>query len=298
MKAYLLPGTLGLLLGILLHWTGFSRREGVRQALGLRRSYPLRSGLYAVGAAMAMTALLCWLAVIDVDLITVLPLSAGALAGGALLGIAAGLCGFTPVTAFAGLGAGRLPVALEALCALAGCFGTAFVLPQLTGLLTPLQQAAPYTYATVFRVTLDEPYLLDGSFLGQGCAGVLLLAIAMCIPGPVRHAVPVADSSPDAEMLPPAPEEAPVDTFVAVLPGEEPLVIDTAMDEEQEQQEGEEAADSQEPAEEEALPPLSLPEEPEAAAAPESLDLPEDEAGDDEPEEEEEEEPPQDSPEA
>ena len=217
MRTYLLPGILGLLIGLLLHWTGLSRREGVHQALGLHRSSALRSALYAVGAAMAMTAFLCWLAVIDVDLIAVLPLSGGVLAGGALMGIAAGLCGFTPGTAFAALGAGGFTTALEALSTLAGCFGMTLLLPQLTGLLTPLQQSAPYVNSTVFRVTLDESFLLDGGFLGQGCAGLLLAAIALCIPSP-RQMIAPQESTP-----PPAGES-----------GEEPLVVDTAMDEEDE----------------------------------------------------------------
>lgn len=235
MRTYLLPGILGLLIGLLLHWTGLSRREGVHQALGLHRSSALRSALYAVGAAMAMTAFLCWLAVIDVDLIAVLPLSGGVLAGGALLGIAAGLCGFTPGTAFAALGAGSFTAALEALSTLAGCFVMTLLLPQLTGLLAPLQQSAPYVNSTVFRVTLDESFLLDGGFLGQGCAGLLLAAIALCIPSPRQMIAPQESTPPPAgESSVPEPDEAPAETFVAILPGEEPLVVDTAMDEEDE----------------------------------------------------------------
>ena len=87
MNAYFLPGVTGLMTGLLLHWAGFDREANLRLALGLRRSYALRTGLTAVGWAMAMTALLMWLAVIDVDAVAVLPLSLGALLGGALLGI-------------------------------------------------------------------------------------------------------------------------------------------------------------------------------------------------------------------
>ena len=74
MKAYLFPLLCGLLLGLTLHWTGFSRPHALRDALALRRSPALRSALYALGASMMLTALLCWLAVIDVDLLAVLPL--------------------------------------------------------------------------------------------------------------------------------------------------------------------------------------------------------------------------------
>ena len=270
MSVYLLPGILGLLVGLLLHWTGFSRQEGLRRALGLRRSIPLRSGLTAVGWSMAVTALLCWLAVIDVDTIRVLPLSIGVLVGGALLGIAAGLCGFTPTTAFAGLGA---DTALEALSVLAGCTLTALLLPELADVFAPLQ--TPISEATLFRVTLEEPFLLDGGFLGQGCAGLLLVAIAICVPSPRMMIAPEtsaepAPEAPESERIPaeasaeteptPDPADAPEETFVALLPGEEPLVVDTELDEEE-----------------------SVPDEAEASDAPEESDVPEEA---DDPEEE------------
>lgn len=258
MSRYVLPGALGLLVGLLLHWAGFSRQDGLHRALGLRRSLPLRSGLAAIGWAITVTALLCYLAVIDVDTIEVLPLSLGAIAGGALLGIAAGLCGFTPSTAFAGLGAGR---ALEALCVLAGCAAISLFLPHLDGLLSPLRQAAPYSAATLFQVTLDEPFLLGGGFMGQGMVGVVVIAIAMAITirnsefgirnldggtdedaeaanapvgeglaSPASSAPDTSEASevPDSPTSPePDPEDAAEDTFVALLPGEEPLIIDT-----------------------------------------------------------------------
>lgn len=250
MTAYLLPGVLGLLMGLLLHWTGFSRADGVRLALGFRRSWALRSALTAVGWAMALTALLCWLAVIDVDDIEVLPLSFGALLGGAVFGIAAGLCGFTPMSAFAGLGAGN---ALTALSVLAGCFAGTLLLPSLDGLFTPLQTSAPYAAATLFQVTLDEPWLLNGSFLGQACAGLVLVTAAICIPSPrpvirteedisaqaekaavEEEAAEVMEEPVPEDPVPeesPEPEDAADDTFVAILEGEEPLVVDTELGE-------------------------------------------------------------------
>lgn len=261
MKAYLIPGVMGLLLGLLLRWTGLFRADNLRLALGLRRGRgdwfdPLRSALTALGYAMALTAFLCWLAVIDVDDIAVLPLSLGALLGGGVLGIAAGLCGFTPMTAFAGLGAGN---ALEALCVLAGCFAGSFLLRPLDGLLAPLRSAAPYANATLFRMTLNDPWLLSGGFLGQACAGLLLVVIALCIPSrkpviltdaevearaaeaeeiaeastPEDESAPVEDEPAPAEDEPapaeesPDPEQTGADTFVALLEGEEPLVVDT-----------------------------------------------------------------------
>lgn len=257
MTAYLIPGVTGLLTGLLLHWTGFSRTAGLRDAWGLRRSLSLRSGLTALGWAMALTALLMWLAVIDVDGVEVLPLSLGTLLGGAILGVSAGLCGFTPTSAFAGLGGGN---ALESLCVLAGCFAGTLLLPALEGLLTPLHTADPYAAATLFEVTLDEPWLISGGFLGQGCAGLLLAAIAVCIPSPrpviltdaqvaaKAAETPVqedaaaepsdvpeeaADNPDDPDAAPaeesPDPDAAADDTFVALLEGEEPLIVDTGL---------------------------------------------------------------------
>lgn len=245
MNAYLLPGVLGLLLGLTLHWAGFSRTQTLRDTLALRRRGGLRSGLYGLGLAMALTAFLCWLAVIDVDTIVVLPLSAGTLAGGVLFGMAAGLCGFTPGTAFAGLGGGT---ALEALSAIAGGLLAALLLPALDGPLTALRALPPRSAAMLFEVTLDEPFLLGGGFLGQGCAGLLLMAIAVCIPSP-RLIVPVPPAAepeepeaPDEPVVEPdevteillLPAAAPEETFVALLPGEEPLVVDTVLDEAEE----------------------------------------------------------------
>lgn len=275
MKVYFFPGVLGLLLGLLLHWTGFSRATELRLALGLRRSWALRSGLTAVGWAMALTALLMWLAVIDVDTIEVLPLSLGALLGGGILGVAAGLSGFTPITAFAGLAGspGGVGDALEALCVLAGCFAGTLLLPVLDGLFAPLQTAAPYAAATLFEVTLDEPWLLSGGFLGQGCAGLLLAVIALCIPSPKpvilteEEVASKAEEAAVSEELPlpedaSAPEEVSVsenvsedespdtesaaeETFVALLEGEEPLVVDTEMPGEEEPAEDEEVSEEE-----------------------------------------------------
>lgn len=233
MNAYFLPGVMGLMTGLLLHWAGFDREANLRLALGLRRSYALRTALTAVGWAMALTALLMWLAVIDVDAIAVLPLSLGVLLGGALLGVCAGLCGFTPLSAFAGAGT---PDALSALPVLAGCFAGGWLLPVLDAPFSALREAAPYAAATLFEVTLDEPFLLSGGFLAQGCAGLLGAVIALCIPSPRMVIIdvpqPSADADSDADSNPDAdPSSTAVDTFVSLQEGEEPLVIDTALEE-------------------------------------------------------------------
>lgn len=229
MNAYFLPGVLGLMTGLLLHWAGFDREANLRLALGFRRSYALRTGLTAVGWAMALTALLMWLAVIDVDTIQVIPLSLGALLGGAVLGVCAGLCGFTPMSAFAGAGT---PDALSALSVLAGGFAGGLLLPALDAPFSALREAAPYAAATLFEVTLDEPFLLSGGFLAQGCAGLLLAVIALCIPSPrvVIIDVPQPSADPDSDSDP-DPSSTAVDTFVSLQEGEEPLIVDTAQEE-------------------------------------------------------------------
>ena len=233
MNAYLLPGLLGLLTGILLYWTGLCQPEGLCRALSLRRSTELRSGLSALGYAIAGTALLGWLAVLDVDTIQVLPLTPGALLGGALLGVCCGLCGFTPSTAFAGAGGGSPAAAVvpEALCVLAGCGGMAWLLPVLSGPMAALQSPV-WADGTLFRVTLDENYLLDGGFLALGCGGLLIAVIGLCIPNPkpkqAEEAAPLPPEEPAPAAAPP-PEEATADVVIALQEGEEPLVIDTGV---------------------------------------------------------------------
>lgn len=238
MNDWLIPGLLGLLTGLLLHWTQLDRPCAMRNALGLRRAFALRSGLSALGWGMALTALLCWLAVIDVDTVRVLPLSLGAIAGGLLLGGAAGLCGFTPGTAFAGLACSPL----EALCVLMGCAAMTWLMPLGEGLLLPLRYAAPYADATVFRVTLDGAYLLRGGFAGQGCVGLALVVIALCVPTPRMVLLTDEEVARRAAALPP-PAPADVSTFVATLPGEEPLVVDTAQDDESDESDESDASD-------------------------------------------------------
>ena len=251
MTGYLLPGICGLLTGLTLRWTGLSAPDGLQRMWGLRRSAQLRSALYAVGASIALTALLSWLAVIDVDRIAVLPLHGGVLLAGAVFGAASGLCGFTPLTAFAGLGGprpGQSRHALEALCTMAGCFAGTLLLPALSGVFRELAALPPQSDATLFRITLDEPWLLGGGFTGHAMVGGVLMLIAACIPRPRVKILTdeelqarAARSEPDAPLLSPAdeaaddasavpaPEDAPAGTFVALLPGEEPLVVDTAL---------------------------------------------------------------------
>lgn len=254
MNAYLIPGMMGLLTGLLLRWGLLHQPEGLRTALGLRRSLTLRTGLSALGWGTLLTALLMWLAVIDVDHVEVLPLSPGALLGGAIFGVCTGICGFTPTTAFAGLCSHCPP---EALCVIAGCFAGTALSPALSGLLTPLH--TPWADASLFQVTLDEPWLLGGGHLALGCLGLLLTVWGACIPSPKAAVVPdgvIAERAAEAaEPLPaedsPDPADAPEETVVAVLEGEEPLIVDTALDEAIPQPEAVEASQEPLPADEE-----------------------------------------------
>lgn len=203
---FILPGALGLLLGLTLRWTRLCRPESLRHALALRLCHETRSLLYAVGAFIAMAAGLMWLAVIDVDGVIVLPLSAGTLAGGAVFGIAAAISGFTPLTAIAGPGSGR---PAQALCTLAGCLTGALLLPLLSGPFARLQSLPPRLDATLFATTLDEPFLLGGGFLGQACMGLLLTTIAAVIPSnrlkQAAAAAPAPTLRPAGRPLPPIP---------------------------------------------------------------------------------------------
>lgn len=211
MRVYLIPGMLGLLAGLLLHWAGFDLPGNLRTALGLRRGdsprfSPLRSGLAALGYAIAGSAVMIWLAVIDTDDLLSFPADWFTALGGLIFGVSAALCGFTPSTAFAGLAAAPL----EALCALAGLTLCTLFLPEGTA------QAA------------TTPDLLP-----LACAGLLLAVIALCIPNPKvkaeeLHPAAATPEPPAEPAAPPDPESAPEETFVALLEGEEPLVVDTA----------------------------------------------------------------------
>ncbi|MBR6668359.1 MAG: YeeE/YedE family protein [Clostridia bacterium] len=256
MSTYLIPGLLGLLAGLILHWGRLTRSAGLRDALGLRRSLPLRTCLTALGWGVLMTALLMWLAVIDVDTVSVLPLSPGVLLGGLVFGISAGVCGFTPTTAFAGLGAGNAP---EALCTLVGCALVAWL--PVEELFRPLRE--PWLQSTLFEVTLDEPWLFKGGFLGMLCLGALPVVWAICVPSPRTKVTILSDEAvaeraartpiPPAEEPAPAPESAAEETVVAALEGEEPLVIDMGLDAEADAagQTEEAAPDDDSPAEDE-----------------------------------------------
>ena len=222
-------GVAGLLLGLAAQGMGMGDRQQVQESIALRSRGMLRATLYALGLGTMLTAFLGWLAVIDVDLLTVLPLHGGIILGAVVFGTAAGLTGVTLGGALTMTGGGRF---LEGLCAVIGCLAGAAALPWLGPVMTWAQTWFPAMEQTLFRVTLDGPYLWSGGFLGQACLGAVLAALAVIL-GSERKEEPAAQ--PESRDVPPVStdaEEVREETVVATLPGEEPVVVDTAAPEE------------------------------------------------------------------
>lgn len=182
MIQHIAAALLGLALGVTLCAAQGTNPRAVRQALALRGSAALKTVLATLGFGMLMTAFLAWLAVIDVDLLRVAPLDGATLLGGLIFGLSLALGGYTPGTALVSIGGGQT---LEALCAAAGCLAGAALLPLILPLADMVRPLMPSSAVTLFRVTLDEPYLWQGGFLGQGCLGAVLLALALYVPMPV-----------------------------------------------------------------------------------------------------------------
>lgn len=176
MSAWMIYGGLGFLWGLVMQKCRFTARQGVEQAVLLRDRTQARTWLYTLGLGMAITALLCWLAVIDVDLLTVAPLHSGMLIGGALIGIGVGLAGALPCVMLCGLGGGHV---LRSLCGLAGAAAALLAAPYLP--LERLRILMPVQQGTLFQLTLRDPYLLDGRFLGLGCLGAVVCVAALFI---------------------------------------------------------------------------------------------------------------------
>lgn len=211
MNGVLVWGGLGLLFGAAVQGCGWNRAEGVYETASLRGGMA-RTMLYLLGIGMVMTALLCYLAVIDVDWVEALPLHSGVILGGILFGAAAGLAGMLPGTALGGIGGGRL---LESLSGTAGCVLGAWLSGVLP--LAGVRGLFPAVEGTLFRVRLEGPWLLDGGFLALACVGVLLCVAALLIP--MR-----SDPLPEQEA---SGEEPPGQPFVAQMPEESPLIVDT-----------------------------------------------------------------------
>ena len=224
MRELLLGGGAGLVLGIAVQRMGLTRRECLLQTAALRNRQALRVLLMSLGLSTLLASLLMWLAVIDVDELRVVPLHGGTVLGGLLFGSVIGWTGQTPGSAAASLGGDRF---FEGACGVAGCLAGAALLPAVRGVFPAIRSLLPESGLTWFRVTLDKPYLFAGGFLGQGCAGLLLLALSLCI----RRERPASAPAEKPAAPPPTsenPEDVREDTVVATLPGEEPVVVDMA----------------------------------------------------------------------
>lgn len=224
MRELLLGGGTGLVLGIAVQRMGLTCRECLRQTAALRDRQALRVLLMSLGLSILLVSLLMWLAVIDVDELRVVPLHGGTVLGGLIFGAVIGWTGQTPGSAAASLGGDRF---LEGACGVAGCLAGAALLPVVRGAFPPIRSLLPESGLTWFRVTLDKPYLFAGGFLGQGSAGLLLLALSLCI----RRKRPVSAPEEKPAAPPPTsenPEDVRENTVVATLPGEEPVVVDMA----------------------------------------------------------------------
>lgn len=225
MKELLLGGLAGLLMGIAQVRLQLHHRHLVKAAAPGRDVPLLRALLLALGSGAALSALMMWLAVIDVDTVPVPDMNLGTLAGGVLFGLALGAAGLVPGTSGTLLGAGP---AWEGLCAVLGCLAGCLCLPVAQRLFRPVQAIASLGAFTWFRVTLDKGYLFPGGFLGQGLLGLALMVLALCIPRPASPTpAPAPEPVPDAS---PVPENVQQDAVVVTLPGEEPVVVDTAQD--------------------------------------------------------------------
>lgn len=239
MRELLLGGGAGLVLGIAVQRMGLTRRECLLQTAALRNRQALRVLLMSLGLSALLVSLLMWLAVIDVDELQVVPLHGGTVLGGLLFGAVIGWMGQTPGSAAASLGGDRF---FEGACGVAGCLAGAALLPVVRSVFPAIRSLLPESGLTWFRVTLDKPYLFAGGFLGQGCAGFLLLALSLCI----RRERPASAPAEKPAAPPPTsenPEDVREDTVVATLPGEEPVVVDMAG----EQAESESAPVTEEP---------------------------------------------------
>lgn len=268
MKDVILWGAMGLWVGMALQVSGFSGAAQLSGERAGRRNAAQRALLYTLGLGMMLSALLCWLAVIDVDWIEVAPLHAGTILGGIMFGMAAGLTEMTPATALTGLGGGRF---WESLCGVLGCAAGAALGSRLP--LEGVQALAPRAEGTLFHLTLRDGFALPGGFSALACLGLLVCTVALMIPmvrgqdAPPEEELPDGVSpdggssdgvSPDGaarpdmeeptaeaplpedEILPedrmiPGEETASDETFVALLPEEEPMIIDTAEPDEEEE---------------------------------------------------------------
>ena len=225
MSTIVFGGLTGLLLGLAMQAAGLTDARRFQHLVALRRNDMLKMTLAFLGFGALMVAGLGWLAVLDVDLLAVRPLDIATLLGGVLAGVAIWLCGLMPGTALGGIGGGRL---WESLCAVAGGLIGALALPWVSGWIQSLRQMV-WSQATLFRVTLDSPYLLPGGFLGLGVLGLVWLALAAYVPmARVESEVPAAEKHTEERHEDERDDQIPV---LGVLAGEEIITDETIIPE-------------------------------------------------------------------
>ena len=105
---------------------------------------------------------------------------------------------------------------MRALCAALGCLAGAWLVRYVpTEAIRRLWEAPA---GTLFRMTLTEPYWFGGGFLRQGCVGLAMMLLGLLMPSGVRWTRQIPPEKPT--------ESAEPETFVALLPGEEPMVVE------------------------------------------------------------------------
>ncbi len=152
MSTYLIPGCLGLLLGLILHWTRLSHPW--------RRPYQtFLSGVTALGWTLLGASLLTWLAVLPPSAPTAL--TCRLVRYSLLYALSAWACGFSPLTALAGFK--FRPV--EALCVLVGCGAGSLLRRDFAVLHAPSE--------AFFAKLPDLPMWLGMACVAVGLIGVL-----------------------------------------------------------------------------------------------------------------------------
>ncbi len=240
MTQWIFGGLAGLFLGMMWRISGLFDPQNLRSALALRPSAAAKTALAALGWGLMLLALMMYLAVMDTDLLEVPPLSWATLLGAMLLGAGMAAGGFTPLTALAGVGGGRFP---EGVCACIGVLAGTLLVPYVRQLAQGL--SVPIAEGTLFQVTLFAPWHWPGRFLGLGALGALVLVLAAYLPLPEKApllGLPAPKTPPEPEKSEESADiliDADADTVIAVLPGEEVLVVDTAEQAEEAEESGE-----------------------------------------------------------
>lgn len=212
MRMLLIPASCGLLLGMALSAARLISPDGLRDTLRFRPSHALKAALWALGTAIAAMALLCWLAVMDID--RIVPAASRGDAGwrNAVRRVRGA------VRLYAGDGAARNCVAKADACAVcgAGVSGGRVVCAVCAN------RSDSRTLGSACGDTLshdtDRAVLVWRRIFQQGCIGLALMLLGLLMPSGVCWTRQIPPEKPT--------ESAEPETFVALLPGEEPMVVE------------------------------------------------------------------------